>query len=246
MLYPLSYGGQELRVYVTSRPGIRRLPDMSNDSWRDRLRALPVFDDDLPGFATDAAPADPITLFTEWLNSAIDDGASQPHAMTIATADAEGAPSARTLLLKDLTPEGFWFATMSNSRKGLQLGENPRAALLFYWREHGRQVRVSGDVVVGDRAAAEADFLQRSTDARAVAIAGPQSEVLPGRERFESAVADARAILEFKPDYVPAAWTAYLVKPAAVEFWQATRDRDQVRLRYTRAAEGWTRELLWP
>ncbi len=219
---------------------------MSNDSWRDRLRALPVFGDDLPGFATDAAPADPITLFTEWLSFAIDDGASQPHAMTIATANADGAPSARTLLLKDLAPEGLWFATMSNSTKGLQLAENPRAALLFYWHEHGRQVRVSGDVVVGDRSIAEADFLQRSPEARAVAIAGLQSGVLASRERFDSAVADARAILEFKPDYVPDAWTAYLVCPMTVEFWQATRDRDQIRLRYARTGETWTRELLWP
>lgn len=219
---------------------------MSNDSWRDRIRALPVFGEDLPGFAADAAPADPIDLFTEWLSFAIDDGASQPHAMTIATADSEGAVSARTLVLKDLTPDGLWFSTMSNSKKGHDLTANPNAALVFYWREHGRQVRVTGDVVVGNRSVAQADFLERSADARAVALAGLQSEVLPSRERFESALADARAILDFKPDYVPDAWTAYLVKPTAVEFWQATRDRDQIRLRYARTGDAWNRELLWP
>src|ERR1700710_2876372 len=101
---------------------------MSNDSWRDRLRALPVFGDDLPGFATDAAPADPIDLFTEWLTFAIDEGASQPHAMTIATADADAVVSARTLILKDLTPEGLWFSTMANSKKGQDLTSNPNAA----------------------------------------------------------------------------------------------------------------------
>ncbi|MET4781929.1 pyridoxal 5'-phosphate synthase [Glaciihabitans sp. UYNi722] len=219
---------------------------MSNNSWRDRLRALPVFGHDLPGFATDAAPADPIDLVTEWLSFAIDDGVSQPHAMTIATADADAAVSARTLILKDLTPEGLWFSTMANSQKGHDLTANPNAALLFYWREHGRQVRVSGEVSPGDRTIAEADFLQRSTEARAVAIAGLQSGVLAGLEQFDSAVADARAILDFKPDYVPDAWTAYLVKPMTMEFWQATRDRDQIRLRYTRTDGGWARELLWP
>jgi pyridoxamine 5'-phosphate oxidase len=235
--------GAQVQVYVTSPP---YGGSMNNSSWRDRLRALPVFGENLPGFATDAAPSDPLALFTEWLAFAIDGGVSQPHAMTVATADADAVASARTVILKDLTPDGLWFSTMTNSRKGQDLAANPTAALLFYWREQGRQVRVSGGVVVGDRAVAEADFLQRSIEARAVAIAGQQSAVLTGREQFDSAVEDARAILEFKPDYVPDAWTAYRVRPTTVEFWQATRDRDQIRLRYSRADDGWTQELLWP
>lgn len=219
---------------------------MTDDPWRTRLRALPVFSGQLPGFNTDAAPADPIDLLKEWLSFAIDSGVSQPHAMTIATADPMGAPSVRTLLLKDVTPDGLWFATMSNSPKGMDLASNPNAAVQFYWREHGRQVRVSGVIEQGERAMGEADFRDRSTTARAVAIAGRQSAVQPALDVVDSTIAEARAILDFKPDYVPDEWTAYRLRPLSAEFWQAARERDQIRLKYSRSNSGWNRALLWP
>jgi pyridoxamine 5'-phosphate oxidase len=219
---------------------------MSESPWRERLRDLPVFGGDLPTFDPDAAPADPITLLGDWLMYAIDGDVSQPHAMTIATATAEGETSARTLLLKDLTADSLWFASMSNSAKGQQLQQNPRAALDFYWREQGRQVRVTGSVSTGDRETSEADFLDRSLNARAAAIAGHQSSPIENLDAAESLTSDAKAILDFKPDYVPDAWTAYKLVPDTIEFWQASRHRDQIRLRYRRDGNDWTRELLWP
>jgi pyridoxamine 5'-phosphate oxidase len=219
---------------------------MTESSWRDTLRALPVFSGDLPGFNTDAAPETPIALLEEWLSYAIDSQVSQPHVMTLATAGADGAPSARNLILKDITDDGLWFASLDSSPKGRELAANPNAALTLYWREHGRQVRVTGSVEKGPREVSEKDFLARKPAARAAAIAGPESEVLTSTDKFLERVEEAKAILDFRPDYVPDEWTAYLVRPRAVEFWQAARERDQIRLRYSREASGWAKNLLWP
>ena len=219
---------------------------MTESSWRDTLRALPVFSGDLPGFNTDAAPETPIALLEEWLSYAIDSQVSQPHVMTLATAGADGAPSARNLILKDITDDGLWFASLDSSPKGRELAANPNAALTLYWREHGRQVRVTGSVEKGPREVSEKDFLARKPAARAAAIAGPESEVLTSTDKFLERVEEAKAILDFRPDYVPDEWTAYLVRPRAVEFWQAARERDQIRLRYSRDGSGWAKNLLWP
>jgi pyridoxamine 5'-phosphate oxidase len=219
---------------------------MNYASWRDRLRELPVFGGDLPDFDPDAAPDDPLVLLADWLAAALDAKVSQPHAMTLATADATGAPSARTLLLKDITPQGLWFATLQSSPKGRDLAENPRAALLLYWREQGRQVRVVGAVEAGSRALAREDFLARHPNARASAIAGAQSEPIPGEEEYAAAIREARERIEVEPGFVPESWQAYVVRPTEVEFWQAEMNRDQLRLRYRLGGTGWARELLWP
>jgi pyridoxamine 5'-phosphate oxidase len=219
---------------------------MTDSTWRDTLRALPVFTGELPTFDTDAAPQSPIALIEEWLTTALDAGVAQPHAMTLATATPEGAPAARTLLLKDVTDDGLWFASLETSPKGRDLAANPRAALTLYWREQGRQIRVTGTIEKGPRQVSEQDFLARKTAARAAAIAGPQSEVLSDFGKFASRLEDAKAILDFRPDFVPDEWNAYVVRPESIEFWQAARDRDQVRLRYLRDASGWQKNLLWP
>jgi len=219
---------------------------MTETSWRETLRALPVFTEELPEFDTDAAPTNPIALLEEWLTSAIAAEVSQPHAMTLATAGSDGAPSARTLILKDVTDDGLWFASLDSSPKGRELAANPRAALALYWREQGRQVRITGSVEKGPREVSVVDFLARKPAARAAAIAGPESEVLASPEKFAERVAEAQLILDFKPDFVPDEWTAYLVRPEQIEFWQAARDRDQVRLRYQRDGSQWLRDLLWP
>ena len=107
-------------------------------------------------------------------------------------------------------------------------------------------MRITGSIEKGPREVAVADFLARKPAARAAAIAGPESEVLPNPETFAARVAEAQLILDFKPDFVPDEWTAYLVRPEQIEFWQAARDRDQVRLRYQRDGSSWQRDLLWP
>jgi len=218
---------------------------MSVPSFRDRLRGIRPADLEMPVFDTDAVPADPIGLFLEWVDSAVDAAVSQPNAMTLSTATPGGVPSARTLLLKDVTDDGFWFASLSSAPKGEELAQNPHAALTLYWREQGRQVRVSGSVKPGPRAVSEQDFLARHPLARAQAIAGEQSATLPEGDEAAALVASASELIEADPLFVPADWTAYVLEPTSVEFWQAA-GHDQIRLRYARVAEGWRRERLWP
>jgi pyridoxamine 5'-phosphate oxidase len=218
---------------------------MSDSSFRDLLRSIRSPKAELPQFDTDAAPDDPIALFLEWTASAVDAGVSQLNAMTLSTATAAGVPSARTLLLKDVTADGFWFASLASAPKGEELAQNPHAALTLYWREQGRQVRVSGSVAPGPRAVSEQDFLARHPLARAQAIAGEQSTTLPGVEEVAGLVASASELIAVDPLFVPMDWTAYVLEPTSVEFWQAS-GHDQIRLRYMLSPGGWTRELLWP
>ncbi len=219
---------------------------MSEPGIRDILRNLPPFAADLPDFDTDAAPADPLELFRSWLAEAVGVGVAQPHAMVLSTVGVDASPNARTLLLKDVTPEGFWFASVGDSPKGRDIAANPGVALTFYWREQGRQVRVMGEASVGPRQVAELDFLARHPKARANVIAGRQSEPMPGKAEVQRAVGAARELVAEHPETVPDDWKAYVVRPTAVEFWQASRERDQVRLRYSRIPEGWATAVLWP
>ncbi|MBK4347474.1 pyridoxine/pyridoxamine 5'-phosphate oxidase [Lacisediminihabitans changchengi] len=219
---------------------------MTQADWRDRLRNLPVFSGTLPDFDPDAAPTDPLDLFEEWLGFAIDSGVSQPQAMALATAGSSGDPSVRTLLLKDITAEGLWFATLSTSPKGHDLAQNPRASVVLYWREQGRQIRVSGAVEAGSRELAESDFLRRHPNARAIAAVGTQSQPIADQAVYDRAIAEQQARIAANPDYVPEDWVAYLLRPQTWEFWQAARERDQVRLRYSRNGDQWSRDILWP
>jgi pyridoxamine 5'-phosphate oxidase len=212
-------------------------------SLRDRLRQIPTVTATFPYFDTDAAPDDPIALFLEWLEAAIVGNVPQPLAMAVATATRDGHPSNRTLILKDVDATSLWFASLSSGEKGHELAENPEAALVFYWREQGRQVRVVGTVQEGAREASEQDFLARTLNARARAIAGKQWEPIGD---LEARLQEAHELLEKDPNFVPADWVAYRVIPTVVEFWQAERERDQVRLRYLRESAGWVRDILWP
>lgn len=216
------------------------------DGWRTRLRSLRAFAEEIPQFDPREAPADPLELFVAWLETALDAGVSQPHAMSLATATARGVPSVRTLLLRDVTPEGLWFATLVSSPKGADLVANPRAAVSLYWREQGRQLRFAGSVQTGSRELAAADFLARHPDSRAGALAGRQSQPLPDPAELEHAVEAAKATIAAEPGTVPPEWTVYLLRPDTVEFWQAMPERGQARLRYTRVGERWDRTLLWP
>jgi len=212
-------------------------------SLRARLRALPVFPKELPRFDTDAAPAEPLPLLVEWLELAIAESVLQPHAMSLATASSEGRPANRTLLLKDVDADAVWFASLDSGPKGGDLAQNARVALVLYWREQGRQVRIEGTVEPGPRDISEHDFLERSPGARARAIAGRQSEPV---EDFAAHLAEGQKVIDSDPEFVPDSWVAYRVIPTTVEFWQAERERDQVRLRYQRRPSGWVRDILWP
>ena len=132
-----------------------------SDSFRRQLRALPDFPDPLPDFEPDSAPADPAELFRQWLAEALAAGEGQPHACSLATADAGGKPSSRMLILKNIDDDGWHFATSRTSRKGRELSANPHAAMTFYWPSQGRQVPVAGPVVELSAEASAEDWAER-------------------------------------------------------------------------------------
>jgi pyridoxamine 5'-phosphate oxidase len=132
-----------------------------SESFRELLRALPDFPEQLPDFDPAAAPADPAELFRQWLREALAAGVPQPNACSLATADGRGRPSSRMLILKDIDDAGWHFATSRASRKGRELAANPHAALNFYWQQQGRQVRAAGAVVELSAAASAADWHAR-------------------------------------------------------------------------------------
>ena len=205
--------------------------------WRERLRGLQVFGADLPTFDVGTAPSTPFELFEKWLTEAIDARVVQPHSMTLATA----GPQARTLILKDVDARGFWFASSDDSPKGRALAADRHAALLFYWRELGRQVRIEGVAVRGTPEQNAADFLDRSPSARTGVFAGHQSAPI---DRVELDLEAARARADAGD--VAEDWVAWCVEPRSVEFWQAEASRDHTRLRYEHGANGWEQHRLLP
>ncbi|MFF3063100.1 pyridoxal 5'-phosphate synthase [Oerskovia sp. NPDC057915] len=215
-------------------------------SLRERLRALPTFAPGLPTFDPDATPSDPVTLFRAWIEEAIDAGVPLPHAMTLATSGASREVHARTVILKDVDASGWWFATGASSPKARDLAENPHAALTFLWPVLGRQVRVAGPVTPAAPATSATDFLARPDGSRAAALVGHQSEALTSRQEYRDAFAGALARVQHDATLIDPAWTAYALAPTSVEFWQASDDRGQTRLRYRASGHDWEKGLLWP
>jgi pyridoxamine 5'-phosphate oxidase len=207
---------------------------------------LPVFAGDPAEFDPESVPDEPSALFAEWLAAAIDTGTPEPHAMTLSTCDGNGRPDARTLILKDVDADGWWFATTSGSSKGQQLAASPSAALTFYWPGMARQVRVRGRVSMASRERSAADFRARGVGARAVALAGTQSTPLASRDECVVAVRAALGCIEAMPEIVSPAWTLYAVVADRVEFWQADEDRQHIRVQYRRENDRWTHTMLWP
>jgi pyridoxamine 5'-phosphate oxidase len=189
---------------------------------------------------------DPLELFREWFAAAQTAGLELPEAMTLATADAEGRPSARTVLLKGVDERGFAFFTNYESRKGRELAANPRAALVFHWAlEPRRQVLVQGKVAPLSREESEAYFVTRPRGSRIAATVSRQSAPIESRERLERDFHEAEE--RFGVDVpLPAWWGGYVLAPETVEFWESRPNRLHERLRYTRARGGWKREHLSP
>ena len=188
---------------------------------------------------------DPIALFRAWFEEARAAGVEVPEAMALATADADGRPSARMLLLKGADERGFTFFTGYESRKGRELAENPRAALVFYWPPLGRQVRVEGTVRKLSAEESDAYWSTRPMRSRAAAAASRQSEPLDSLDGLE---AEAQRLLAEHDGEVPRPerWGGYVLEPKAIELWEHGDDRLHDRTRYTRAREGWRAERLAP
>ena len=193
------------------------------------------------------AAADPVAQFGRWFADARAANVPEPNAMTVATADASGAPSARVVLLKGFDERGFAFFTNYDSRKGRELAANPRAALCFYWQPLERQVRIEGTVERVSRAESEAYFRTRPASAQVGAWASRQSSVIRSREELEQHERELAARFAGGPVPLPDFWGGFRVVPAAVEFWQGRPSRLHDRILYTRAGDGtWARQRLSP
>src|SRR6478736_1482172 len=194
-------------------------------------------------------PTDVLTTFDGLFDEALAAGEPDRTAMTVATADAAGRPSARTVLLKAHDPRGFVFYTHLDGRKGRELEANPRAALLFHWPRvrGGVQVRIEGDVEIVDDAEADTYFASRPRGSQLGAWASDQSETLASKETFETRLADAERRFEGQDVPRPPRWSGFRIVPRAVEFWYGAQFRLHERHLHERGDDGtWTTRMLFP
>lgn len=211
---------------------------------RELLRELPA--PPAPPHAFGDVVPDPHDAFLRWFDEALAHGVQAPHEATLSTVDTDGSPDARMLILKDLDPAGWWFTSMRTSTKGHQLAANSRAALTFWWRDLGRQVRVRGAVSTAPPETSAAHFRRRSPGARAAALVGRQSEPLADPAALHAAVGEQRARLDAAPDLVSPDFVAYVLRADEVELWQFDPERLHERVRWRRSGADWTHTLLWP
>jgi pyridoxamine 5'-phosphate oxidase len=189
---------------------------------------------------------DPFALFDDWLAEAREKELNDPEAMALATADGSGHPSVRMVLLKGHGPNGFVFYTNEQSRKGGELGANPRAALLFHWKTLRRQVRVEGAVERVDDADADAYFGSRARDSQLGAWASDQSRPLDERATFERRFNEMTDHFDGKDVPRPPHWGGYRVIPERIELWSDRPHRLHERRLFVRDGNGWSEGLLYP
>jgi pyridoxamine 5'-phosphate oxidase len=189
---------------------------------------------------------DPINQFRAWFENAIDADLHEPNAMILATARKEGRPSARTVLLKGYDERGFVFYTNYEGRKAGELEANPACALLFYWGELERQVRIEGRATRLSKEESDAYFASRPRGSRLGAWASEQSRPVEDRSVLEERIEALEAEYEGREVPRPPFWGGYRIEPDSIEFWQGRENRLHDRLVYRRAGERWNMERLQP
>ena len=198
------------------------------------------------GLSEQDAGSDPFELFRSWLQAALAVGIPEPNAMVLSTADRDGAPSSRTVLLKGVDDRGFVFFTNYRSRKGRELEANPSAALVFPWIAIGRQVTVRGTATTLTDQESDTYFATRPRGSQLAAWASQQSEALTSRDELDGAMADTTQHYGDGPVPRPPHWGGFRLAPAVIEFWQGRSDRLHDRLAFTRGEYGWSVQRLWP
>lgn len=189
---------------------------------------------------------DPIQQFKKWWDEAMSSQIEEVNAMTLATASTDGFPSARIVLLKEFSEKGFTFFTNYNSFKGRQLEENPKACLVFFWKELERQVRITGLVTRTSAVDSDQYFLSRPEASRIGAITSPQSAVIENREWIDNQYLQNQERLQGTTISRPDHWGGFIVKPIIVEFWQGRASRLHDRIQYTLEENSWKIERLAP
>ena len=197
-------------------------------------------------FDEHSADLNPVKQFRRWFDDAIASGMKLPEAMTLATATREGKPSARVVLLKEVDDKGFVFYTNYQSAKARDLDTNPQAALVFYWPQFDRQVRVEGTVQRTSPEESQAYFATRPRESQIGAWASPQSEVIAGRDVLESRVAELERLYCDREVDCPEHWGGYRLNPDRIEFWKGRLGRLHDRIVYQRQGEGWMISRLAP
>ena len=192
------------------------------------------------------AATDPFALFHAWMAEARASEPNDPEAVAFASADEQGRPSVRMVLLRSVGPQGFGFFTHLDSRKGRELAQNPNGALAFHWKSLRRQVRAEGPVVQVSDAEADAYFASRSRESRIGAWASEQSRPLESRELFESRYAQLQQRFEGEDVPRPPRWSGFRLIPDTIEFWSDRPHRLHERRLFTRGDGGWSEGLLYP
>jgi pyridoxamine 5'-phosphate oxidase len=190
--------------------------------------------------------ANPIDQFTSWWNEAIASNIDEVNAMTLATADANGRPSARIVLLKGMSENGFEFFTNYESSKGKEMDANNKVALVFFWKELERQIRIEGTVSKLSAAASDKYFLSRPAESRIGAWSSPQSSIIKNRELLDENVFQTKARFDGKEITRPPFWGGYIVKPDCIEFWQGRSSRLHDRITYFLENDIWSIKRLAP
>lgn len=188
----------------------------------------------------------PFVQFKIWFEEAVKADIIEPNAMTLATADKNGLPSARIVLLKDFNERGFTFYTNYKSRKGRELAQNPHAYLVFFWKELERQVRIEGLVEKISREESEEYFKQRPFESQIGSMASVQSEVIPNRESLEETYEKLKMEYSDKKPFMPFDWGGFLVIPFKFEFWQGRENRLHDRILFEKNGNDWKISRLSP